>query len=93
VEVTISSVIDNGNGTVKVAWSDATPNAEAREVNSPVTIPEGLVGEDGSVIMAEVTYNYTSPMGFFFQDAIEMNDVYYLHPRKVEQITRQASCS
>jgi hypothetical protein len=84
-------VIDNGNGTVKVAWSDAqifTP----RTVNSAVTIPAGLVTTGGSVIMAEVEYTYNSPAPHFFPNAVPMTDTYYLHPRKVEQIGRQVAC-
>ena len=92
MEITISSLIDNGNGTVKVAWSDAQ-NATPRTVNSIVTIPSGLVTSGGSVIMAEVKYTYNSPMPHFFPTPAPMNDTYYLHPRKVSQIGREASCS
>jgi Flp pilus assembly protein TadG len=92
MDIVISSLIDNGNDTVKVAWSDATPGATARTVNSAVTIPPGLVPAGESVIMAEVTYTYSSPMGFFFPEPFDMTDTYYLHPRKTDQIEREASC-
>ena len=64
MQIKISSLIDGGNGTVKVAWSDAR-NTTARTVNSVVGIPSGLVisGSGSSVIFAEVTYNYSSPVG------------------------------
>ena len=92
MEITISSVIDNGNGTAKVAWSDAQV-AEPRAVDSPVTVPEGLIVEDGSVIMAEVTFTYHSPAPHFFPTARTMTDIYYLHPRKTAQIDREDACS
>lgn len=92
MEITISSLIDNGNGTVKVAWSDAQ-NATARTVNSSVTIPEGLVTTGGSVILAEVRYTYNSPAPHLFPTPTPINDKYYLHPRKTEQIERETACS
>jgi len=92
MKIRISSLIDNGNGTVKVAWSDAQ-NIAPRVVNTGVTIPAGLVATGGSVIMAEVTYTYNSPAPHFFPSPVPMNDRYYLHPRKTEQITRQVSCT
>jgi Flp pilus assembly protein TadG len=90
MQVRISSLIDNGNGTVKVAWSDGQ-NIAPRTVNSSVTIPAGLVTTGGSVIMSEVTYTYNSPAPHFFPTPKQMTDTYYLHPRKVDQIDRQAS--
>jgi Flp pilus assembly protein TadG len=91
MKIRISSLIDNGNGTVKVAWSDGQ-NIAPRTVNSSVTIPAGLVTTGGSVIMSEVEYTYNSPAPYFIPTAVSMNDTYYLHPRKVDQITRQVAC-
>jgi len=91
MKIRISSLIDNGNSTVKVAWSDAQ-NDTPRAVNSAVTIPSGLVTTGGSVIMAEVTYTYNSPTKSFFPTATLINDIYYLHPRKTNQITRESAC-
>jgi Flp pilus assembly protein TadG len=91
MKIRISSLIDNGNGTVKVAWSDGQ-NLTARSVNSPVTIPAGLVTTGGSVIFAEVTYTFNSPAPHFFPTPMPMSDLYYLHPRKVEQIDRESAC-
>src|SRR5688572_18557423 len=92
MEITISSLIDAGNGTVKVDWSDAQ-HATPRVENSTVTIPAGLVAEDGSVIMAEVKFTYNSPVAHFFPTPAPMMDTYYLHPRKTTQIERETTCS
>jgi Flp pilus assembly protein TadG len=92
MEITISSLVDAGNRTVKVDWSDAQ-NATPRTENSFATIPEGLVVEDGSVIMAEVKFTYNSPAPHFFPTPTPMTDTYYLHPRKVAQIERETTCS
>ncbi len=89
MQIIVSSLVDAGNGTVKVAWSDAQ-NTTARTVNSTVTIPTGLVtsGSGGSVIMAEVTYGYTSPAGHLIVGTLTMKDKFYEKPRQVAQITR-----
>jgi Flp pilus assembly protein TadG len=92
MKITISSLIDNGNGTVKVAWSDSQ-NDTPRTVNSSVTIPEGLVATGGSVIFAEVNFTYRSPTPYFFSIATPMTDRYYLHPRKVDQVGREVACT
>jgi Flp pilus assembly protein TadG len=95
MDIVISSVIDAGNGTVKVAWSDAIPDSAKRAVNSTdVPIPAGLVTTGGSVILAEVTYRFHPLFGGFFlsDDPFTISDKYYLHPRKTEQIDREASC-
>lgn len=92
MKVTVSSLVDAGNGTVKVAWSDAL-NATERPVDQVVTIPTGLVTDGGSVIMAEVEFTYHSPAPHFFPTPRPMSDTYYLHPRKTDQITRETTCS
>jgi Flp pilus assembly protein TadG len=91
MKVRISSLVDNGNGTVKVAWSDGH-NMAPRTVNSPVIIPAGLVPDGQSVIMSEVEYTYNSPAPYFFSVSVPMTDTYYLHPRKTTQITRESTC-
>lgn len=87
--IRISSLVDQGNGTVRVAWSDAQ-NTTARTVNSTVTIPNGLVtsGAGGSVVLAEVTYGYASPAGKLIVGTYTMSDTFYSKPRQVAQIAR-----
>ena len=99
MDIVISSVIDAGNGTVKVAWSDAIPSASKRAVNSTdVPMPAGLVTTGGSVILTEVTYRFRPLFGGFFlheylqAQVFTISDKYYLYPRKTEQIDREASC-
>ena len=56
MQIVISSLIDAGGGTIKVAWSDAQ-NTSPRAVNSVVSVPAGLVAVGGSVVLAEVSYS------------------------------------
>jgi Flp pilus assembly protein TadG len=92
MQIVISSLIDTGTGTVKVAWSDAV-NTTPRAVNSTVPIPAGLVtnGSGASVIFTEVTYNYSSPAGYLIYGTWPLHDQFYLRPRRAAQITRSAN--
>jgi hypothetical protein len=93
--VVISSLVDDGTGGVRVAWSDAR-NGTARPVGSNVTIPTGLVisGSGGSIIFTEVTYNYSSPAGELIYGSLAMSDTFYAHPRRTTTVTRTTStCS
>ena len=90
LHVVVSSLIDAGNGTVKVAWSDAH-NGSPRTVNSIVPIPSGLVTTGGSVIFAEVTYYYSSPTGKLIYGSIPLQDKFYMRPRRVAQVARTST--
>jgi Flp pilus assembly protein TadG len=90
MQIVVSSLIDGGNGTVKVAWSDAQ-NTSPRTVNSVVSVPAGLVAVGGSVILAEVSYSYSSPTGHLIYGSVPLGDKFYLHPRRVAQINRTVS--
>lgn len=87
--IVISSLVDDGAGHVKVAWSDAQ-HATPRAAGDTVSVPAGLVTPGGSVILAEVTYNYTSPAGHLIYGTIPLTDSFYLRPRKVAQVARSS---
>lgn len=83
----ITSVVDNGNGETRVAWSDAL-NIDPYTPNATITVPEGLVPSPGSVIIAEVEFDYESRLGFVLNTSRTVKDVFYLRPRRVSMIPR-----
>lgn len=86
--IRITSVVDNGNGEKRVAWSEAH-NVAPRAVNSLVTtIPDGIVPSPGSIIFTEVEYDYQSSLGFILSEPMTMKDRFYLRPRRVHVIDR-----
>jgi Flp pilus assembly protein TadG len=93
MQIRISSLVDTGNGTLKVAWSDAQ-NTTPRSVNEVVPVPTGLVtsGSGDSLILAEVTYDYSSPAGHLLYGTRQFSDRFYLNPRRALQIARTAGC-
>lgn len=88
VKITITSVVANSSNVTRVAWSAAYGGATARATNSSITLPAGLTTAGTSVIMAEVTYTYTSPIGTFITGPIIMTEVAYLRPRRAVSVAK-----
>ncbi len=83
----ITSVVDNGDGQTRVNWSDGfnmTPYAP----NTAITIPAGIVVSPGSVIVAEVEFDYVSSVGMVLDASRTVKDTFYLRPRRVSSIAR-----
>lgn len=84
VKIVITSVVASPSSatTTTVAWSKAYGGGTARATNASVTLPTGLTTAGSSVIMVEVTYTYTSPVGTFITGPITMTEKAYLKPRR-----------
>lgn len=85
--IRITSVVDNGDGQTRVSWSDGYQMSAYAE-DAVITVPEGLVTSPGSVIIAEVEFEYESPVGFVLDTSWTLTDTFYLRPRRVTQIGR-----
>jgi Flp pilus assembly protein TadG len=94
-KITLSSIIyDTSTGSLtsgKVAWSCAK-NTTARSTGTTVTLPSGLMTTNGSVIMSEITYNYTSPTTKVITGPLSMTNSFYTKPRRVAAISGPSSC-
>ena len=86
----VSSLVDNG-GNVTVAWSDANDNWSAHAPGTPMTVPDNLIPAGGSVIFAEVEYDYTSDIGYIIDNTRVLTDEFYLRPRRVNLVARQTN--
>jgi Flp pilus assembly protein TadG len=88
LKIKVSSIRINAAGTATVAWSEALQDT-ARATNSTITLPAGLNTPNTTVIWAEVSYNFTPPIGGTFTGGtIAMSDQLYIRPRLVTCITR-----
>lgn len=85
----VSSLYED-DGQVKVGWSDGC-NLTAYPDDQVVTIPDNLIPTDGTIIMAEIEYDYVSGIGYFFSTSKTLTDKFYLRPRRVDSITRDRS--
>jgi Flp pilus assembly protein TadG len=75
----------------KVAWTctqagTGTLTPASRSVGSTVTFSQPLMTTSGSVIMAEIAYNYQSPTTKVITGAINMTNNFYTKPRRTAQI-------
>lgn len=82
----VSSLYED-SGQVKVAWSDGC-NLTPYSADEVVIIPANLIPTAGTIIMAEIEYDYTSGIGYFFSSSKKLSDKFYLRPRRVDSITR-----
>jgi Flp pilus assembly protein TadG len=86
-QIVISSIVSDGAGNGTVAWSEAQ-NTAPLTVNQTMTVPSGLMPATQcaagacSVILAQVTYSYSSPMGSFILGTVPMSDIFYARPRR-----------
>jgi Flp pilus assembly protein TadG len=75
----------------KVAWTctqtgTGTLTPASRSTGSTVTFSQPLMLTNGSVLMAEVAYNYVSPTTKVITGAINMTNNFYTKPRRIAQI-------
>ena len=85
LKMRITSLTPNGAGSPAVTWSygsGMTALVAGVTKSLPVTVSSG-----DSVIMSEVKYQYNSPVKYILPNALTFNEVYYLRPRQVSQIS------
>jgi Flp pilus assembly protein TadG len=90
-KIKVSSIIADPNNSAngKVVWSDATTPADARAVGEIIpNMPTGVISTGGSVILAEVSYTYQSPLGTLLKDPITMSSKFYSRPRRSVTVGR-----
>ncbi len=89
--IRITSVQADAQGRLTVAWSDARGIAP-RAAGAAVTLPQTqMVQPGGSVIWAEVTYQFQDEDGMFLTDGVTMEDQFYLRPRRSLTVVRTRS--
>ncbi|MEO1641740.1 MAG: TadE/TadG family type IV pilus assembly protein [Pseudomonadota bacterium] len=82
------SSLREDDGDIVVDWSDAC-NLPAYNPEETISVPNNLVPENGSVIFAEIEYDYTSKVGGLFTNKQTLKDKFYLRPRRVDLVARQ----
>jgi Flp pilus assembly protein TadG len=90
ITVTVSEITTDSSGNGTVTWSDSL-NGTARTVGSKVTLPASLKTANISIILGEVSYNYTPALGYVLTGTITMSDSFYMMPRLVNSVTRSNS--
>jgi hypothetical protein len=74
----------------KVDWSCQHGGATARSKNAMVTLAPGLMTANGSVIMSEISYAYSSPTTKFVPTSTTFTSTFYTRPRRSASVTAPA---
>lgn len=85
--VIVTSVVPDSNGNPTIAWSDAY-NGTAHTPGQAFALPAGILQTGASVIVSEVTYTYSTPIGQFVKSGMTVSDRFYERPRRVTVIPR-----
>jgi Flp pilus assembly protein TadG len=88
----VSSIQEDGNGIVTVGWSYNCQGMTALTKGSAYTGPAtAYLSLNQSVIVAEATYTYTSPLGTtnisWLPGTYAFTNKYYLQPRESQNVT------
>jgi Flp pilus assembly protein TadG len=85
----VSSIVTDENNNPSVAWS-WSDGASARTAGAAFTLPQaGLTEPNTSIIVAEVTYQFTPSVGLFLTGGTELDAVAYYRPRLAEAVVKQ----
>lgn len=73
-----------GSSSTSVVWSKTSGSMTA--LSGTVTVPTGLLSNGETMIIAETTYTYTSPVQKMLPTPLVFKQKYYLRPRKTTEI-------
>jgi Flp pilus assembly protein TadG len=86
LKMRVSSLTADASDHVTVAWSQAS-GMTALTKGASVTAPSNVIAANGSAIMGESQYTYTSVFGQIMPTPVVFNEVYYLQPRLSTTVT------
>src|SRR4051794_37436770 len=88
ITITVSEVSTDNNGNATVQWSESTSPTGRRQASSPMVLssftapdPRNPTNANLSLILSEVSYNYTPNLGYTIAGTVKLTDSYYLFPR------------
>lgn len=87
ISVVIASVEADQDGNTSVGWSDGL-HATGLGPGTEFSLPTGLAGANQSVIVSLVTYHYESPLGQLITGTVDLEDTFYLAPRRSVRVER-----
>jgi Flp pilus assembly protein TadG len=86
--ITVSGVSTDSTGKATVQWSKSTSSSGARAVGQQMTLssftapdPKTPNNANISLILSEVSYDYTPNLGYTISGTVKLADSYYLFPR------------
>jgi len=87
LKVAVASVTNKSSGGVTQDWSDVTCGS-ATAISNPTTLASTLVPNvNDSVIIAQATYAYTSPISYVLASSFTLTQTAYQRPYNVTTVT------
>jgi Flp pilus assembly protein TadG len=87
--VVITSVVADKDNATTVAWSEALgTGVTAYGTGAPITLPEGLTVAKGSLVLAEVTYQFKSTLSTLLAGSVPLQAKAYQLPRYSAQVVK-----
>jgi Flp pilus assembly protein TadG len=81
ISIVLTSVVADVDNKTTVDWSCAH-NGSAYADDAAYILPDGLTQPFSSIIVAEVSYSYTPPVGEFITGSINLTQKFFLRPRR-----------
>ncbi len=86
VKMRVSSLRMDASGDIEVTWSKAW-NDSPLSCGSSYTVPDGVLTPGESVILSQVELEYTPKIGKFLSGSKQLQDHFYLRPRRSLEVT------
>lgn len=88
LKVCVTSIVADASNNKKVAWRRQKNDTSCPAVNSTVSgLSSNIIGASQSLIMAKVTYSYSSTTNQILKTNPTFTKTYYLRPRRSTTIT------
>ncbi|MGZ3298463.1 MAG: TadE/TadG family type IV pilus assembly protein [Asticcacaulis sp.] len=91
LKIRLTCVTMDANNHAIVQWSDQSNWSVLTKGATVAQITNAQISPGESLLMTEVEYDYTSPLGNFLPGLTKFTDTFYHHPRNGTTITRSAS--
>jgi Flp pilus assembly protein TadG len=82
LQLRVTSVTADATGAPKVTWSQAHGMSPLTGGAAVSGFPPNMLAANESLVMADVSYNYTSPLQMTIPHALTFSDTFYLRPRR-----------
>lgn len=91
LKVRLTCVTMGADNVARVDWSDGHNIAEYADGSTIATVTTDQISAKESLVITEVEYDYTSPIGKFLPGEKTFKDTFYHHPRNGTAVARKAS--
>jgi Flp pilus assembly protein TadG len=90
LKMRVTSIVADASGRTTIAWTNSSPGSTWTGANATPNpaVPSGIVAANGSVILSEASYTYTSPVSDFIPVPMNFYEKFYLAPRESTSVSR-----